>query len=45
MRDGVYVWDSEIPDFIDANVGDPIPEEWGVTAVNEAAHIEAERNR
>jgi hypothetical protein len=35
---GLYVWHSEIPDFINAHVGDPIPEEWGVASINEAAH-------
>lgn len=33
-----YVWHSDIPDFVDAKVGDPIPEEWSVAAINEAAH-------
>lgn len=45
LRDGQYVWHSEIPDFINASIGDPIPEEWGVAAANRAAAIEAERMR
>lgn len=39
---GRYVWHSEIPAFVNAVVGDPIPEEWGVVAVNKAAIDEAE---
>ena len=35
---GGYVWHSEIPDGIFAQVGDRIPEEWGVAAANAAAH-------
>lgn len=35
---GKYVWHSEIPEFMDgARVGDPIPEEWDIVAVNDAA--------
>ncbi len=36
-KDGQFVWHSDIPDFVDAQVGDPIPEEWSTTAINEAA--------
>jgi hypothetical protein len=41
---GRYVWHSEIPSFVNAQVGDPIPEEWGVVAVNEAAIDEVEES-
>lgn len=34
-----YVWDSDIPDFLpNTQVGDPIPEEWGVTGPIEVRH-------
>ena len=36
---GQPVWHADIPDFLgNVAVGDPIPEEWGLTAVNAAAH-------
>ena len=39
---GRYVWHSDIPKFINAQVGDPIPDEWGVASINDAAHREVE---
>jgi hypothetical protein len=42
-KDGQYVWYDGIPSFVNAQIGDPIPEEWGVAAINEAAHEEAAR--
>lgn len=41
-ENGRYVWHSDIPDFLNAQVGDPIPEEWGVVSINEAAHREVD---
>jgi hypothetical protein len=41
-ENGQYVWHSEIPNFLNAQVGDPIPKEWSVVSVNEAAHREVE---
>ena len=34
---GQYVWHSEIPSWLNAEVGDPIPKEWSVTSANAAA--------
>lgn len=43
FTDGQYVWHSEIPEFMDdAKVGDPIPEEWDIIPINEAARLELE---
>lgn len=39
---GQYVWHSEIPEFVDAQVGDPIPEEWSVVAINDEARHETD---
>lgn len=41
---GRYVWHSEIPPFINARVGDPIPDEWDVIAANDAARREIEED-
>lgn len=41
LRNGRYVWHSEIPDYVNAQVGDPIPDEWGVVGINDAAHHDA----
>jgi hypothetical protein len=37
-----YLWLSGIPPFVNAEIGDPIPDEWGVTSANDAASREAE---
>lgn len=42
---GRYVWYGDIPGFINAQPGDPIPSEWGVVAVNRAAYEEMEMDR
>lgn len=43
FKDGQYVWHSEIPDFLpNVKVGDPIPSEWDVVAINEAARCRDE---
>jgi hypothetical protein len=36
-RGNQFVWLADIPDFIFKQIGDPIPEEWSVAAVNTAA--------
>ena len=41
---GKPVWHADIPDYITENVGDPIPEEWGLDAVNDAARREMDRD-
>jgi hypothetical protein len=44
FKNGRYVWHSEIPDFVtDAKVGDPIPDEWDVVAINDTARHEDEQ--
>lgn len=44
FKNGRFVWHSEIPDFLPhAKVGDPIPEEWSVVAINEASRREDEQ--
>lgn len=40
-----YVWLRDIPAFVNAEIGDPIPDEWGVRAANSAANFEAEMLR
>lgn len=42
LKDGVYVWHSEIPSFLPDEIGDPIPDEWSVVSVNDAARQEQE---
>lgn len=44
---GVYIWIETPKDacFAEMQIGDAIPEEWGVAALNSAAVEEAEANR
>lgn len=42
FENGRYVWLAEIPSFINATIGDLVPEDWSITAVNDLARHEAE---
>lgn len=47
--DGQHYYWTEVPAWLTtaqaAEVGDTIPDEWGVTAINDAGMLEAESNR